>query len=328
MAASARLLRVSALAALAAACSSTLRPIIGVLTLPNDLPPSLSQFTSYFPSSYAQWLASGGARVAAVPYDAPAAQTQQLLSHLNGAVFTGGAASFFNGDGTLTQYAATAKLLLDESLAAAARGEVWPLWGTCLGHELALVLAAGPNASVLSGGFDSENLALALAPTPKAATSRLWGGAPPEILAWLTDPSENNTINLHTQGVTPENFAGSSLAATFDVLSTNEDRAGRTFVSSTEAKGAPIYTVQFHPEKPAFEYYPAYAIPHTDHAIHANAWCARFFVNESRRNSRGFASVDDENAALVYNTAPIFTAADPNATLQVWEQIYAFWGGF
>lgn len=322
-------LRAAALTALAAgACSSTLRPVIGVLSLPNDLPPSLSQYTSYFPASYAQWLESGGARVAAVRFDAPAAQTQQLLSSLNGVVLTGGGAAFFNADGSLTQYAATAKLLLDESLAAAARGEVWPLWGTCLGHELALVLASGPNRSVLTGGFDSENLALALSPTPEAAASRLWGSAPPEVWAWLTDADENNTINLHTQGVTPEDFAGSSLADSFAVLSTNEDRAGRTFVSSTEAKNAPIYTVQFHPEKPAFEYYPAYAIPHTDHAIHANGWTARFFVNESRRNSRAFATAADENAALVYNIAPIFTAADPNPKLQVWENIYAFWGGF
>jgi gamma-glutamyl hydrolase len=322
-------LRAAALSALlAGASSSTLRPIIGVLTLPNDLPPSLSQYTSYFPSSYASWLASGGARVAAVRFDAPAAETRQLLSSLNGAVLTGGGAAFFADDGSLTPYAATAQLLLDESLAAASRGETWPLWGTCLGHELALVLAAGPNRSVLSAGFDSENLALALTPTPAAATSRLWGSAPPEVWRWLTDPAENNTINLHVQGVTPEDFDGSALSRSFVSLSTNVDRAGREFVSSAEAKDAPIYTTQFHPEKPAYEFYPGYAIPHSDHAIHANAWTARFFVNESRKNSRSFATVEDENAALIYGTPPIFTAADPNPKLQVWEQIYAFWGGF
>ena len=294
------LLSSSAGGAGAGGAGGSLRPIIGVLTLPNDLPPSQASLASYFPASYASWLESGGA------------------------------AAFFAGDGSLTPYAATAALLVAEARAAAAAGEVWPLWGTCLGHELALVLAAGPNRSVLSAGFDAEDLPLALAPAPGGAAqrSRLWGSAPPDVWRAMTDAALNVTMNLHTQGVTPADFAGSALAGSWDALTTNVDRAGREFVSSAEARDAAIYTTQFHPEKPAYEYYPGYAIPHSDAAIHANGWCARFFVNESRRNARAFATVAEENAALVYNYAPIFTAADPDPKLQVWEQIYGFWGGF
>ena len=305
--------------------ATTARPIIGVLTLPNDLPPALSTYSSYFLASYVKWLESGGARVAPIRYDGPPAETRALLASLNGALLTGGAAAFYDAGGALTQYAATAALILDESLRAAERGETWPVWGTCLGHELLLLLAAGPNASVLTGGFDSEDLPLALQPAPAATASRLWGSAPPEVWQWLT--SEPITANFHTMGITPEDFAGSAaLAGSFDILSTNVDRAGRPFVSSAEHKSAPIYTAQFHAEKPAYEFTTLYSsIAHSDHAIHANGWAARFLVNESRKNGRAFASSDDENDALVYNTATIFTAP---SIKPIWEQVYAFWGGF
>ena len=39
---------------------------------------------SYFPASYVKWLESGGARVVAIPYDAPLATTAALLKQING----------------------------------------------------------------------------------------------------------------------------------------------------------------------------------------------------------------------------------------------------
>jgi len=227
---------------------------------------------------------------------------------------------------TLTPYATTAQLILNESLGAAARGEWWPVWGTCLGHELLLVLAAGPNGAVLGQGFDSEDLQLALAPAPSAASSRLWGTiAAEEPAAWTWLTSENITENLHVQGVEPSAFAANAaLAASYALLTTNVDRKGRSFVSSFEGKLAPVYGSQFHPEKPAWEWTADYAIPHTYHAVTANNALARFLVNEARRNSRAFASRAAMLAALLGNTAPFFTAGLEDATLRKWEAVYVF----
>lgn len=49
-------------------------------------------------------------------------------------------AAFFTKAGDLTQYATTAQAIFQESVNAAASGETWPLWGTCLGFELINVL--------------------------------------------------------------------------------------------------------------------------------------------------------------------------------------------
>jgi gamma-glutamyl hydrolase len=39
--------------------------------------------------------------------------------------------------------------------------------------------------------------------------------------------------------------------STWDILSTNEDRRGWTFVSSMESKKHPFYATQYHPERNA-----------------------------------------------------------------------------
>ena len=52
------------------------------------------------------------------------------------ALFTGGGADFVFKNGSLTPFTQTAALIFNESVSAAANGEVWPLWGTCLGFEL------------------------------------------------------------------------------------------------------------------------------------------------------------------------------------------------
>ncbi len=44
------------------------------------------------------------------------------------ALFTGGGASFQNKNFSLTHYATTAQLVFNTSVAAAAKGETWPVW--------------------------------------------------------------------------------------------------------------------------------------------------------------------------------------------------------
>ena len=222
------------------------RPIIGILTLPNDVDTSLGH--SYFPASYVKFIEGAGGRAVPIPYDQPLATTQALLKSLNGALFTGGSASFYNKNGSLTVFSKTANAVFQESVAAAAAGEVWPLWGTCLGHELISFLASNYSETVLTSGWDSENITLPIAWEAAAASSRLYGDVPEvrDIFA-----SRAVALNAHQQGVSPASFAAApALAGRFTVLGTSKDRAGKTFVAAMEGK-APlnIYTTQYHSEK-------------------------------------------------------------------------------
>ena len=152
---------------------------------------------------------------------------------------------------------------------AAAGGETLPLWGTCLGFELTSFLASGLNPAVPTGPFDAENLTIALNFTDAAAGSRLWGNAPASVVAALS--SSPSTINMHRQGVTPEQFQ-LPLLQRLRVLSTNTDRAGRAFVSSAEGVSLPVFITQFHPEKVVYEWTLAEPIPHDYPSIAANSY--------------------------------------------------------
>lgn len=316
------------LSALALArAASTTRPIIGILTMPNTDFSAHPRNASFFPASYAKFLESGGARVVPIPFDLPAPALAALLRNINGALFTGGAAAFFDAAGAPTPYARAGAAIYAEVRRAAAAGESWPLWGTCLGHELVAVVAAGAAdaaASPLARGFDADNLTLPVAFTPAAGASRLWGGGAAARAAAAAFAG-GLAYNSHTQGLAPAAFAAApQLARDFVITGVSADRAGREFVATMEGRALPVFTTQWHPEKPAYEWNdPALNdIPHTLEAVTANAWPALFFAQQARGNARAFASPAEENAALIYNTAPDFAPA--RGETEIFEQIYFF----
>lgn len=117
-----------------------------------------------------------------------------------------------------------------------------------MGFQLLSILIANDSSVLCENCFDSYNLPLPLDFTPSASTSRLYGNAPNDILKNFA--SENITINLHHDGVTPSTYQNNpKLSAFVDLLSTNVDRKGNIFGSSFEAKKFPIYATQYHPER-------------------------------------------------------------------------------
>ena len=281
-----------------------------------------NKFPSHpLPRSYTKWLESAGARVVPIPFDLPAASLTTLLGQINGALFTGGSASFFNTDGSLTQYATTASAIYDEAVAAHAAGETWPLWGTCLGFELIGVLGAKLDRTVLTAGWDAENISLPVYwRSPAANTSTIWGGsgavrdsfAPPSSLA----------MNAHTSAIAPKAFdANAALSSTFTALASSFDRGGNEFVAAMEGQnGLPIYATQWHPEKSLFEWFTPSDINHSREAIVGNAVPAVAFVEQARQNKRAFADPDEEAAALIYNYQPVYTGL----TGSMFDQCYFF----
>lgn len=297
-------------------------PVIGILSLPNY---SSHAGRSYFAASYVKWLESAGARVVPVPYTMAEGELKALLGKLNGVLFTGGGTDFAYDNHTLTPFAATAQLIVDEVKTAAAQGETFPLWGTCLGFELINFLLSGPTfvPPVLVTGFDSENLPLPLNFTSQAASSRLFSW----VRTWYGDTvyatlaSQYVTMNNHQSGVPPAAFlANVELKSTLSMLSTNVDRNGKPFVSMVEGTNLPVYATQWHPEKNMFEWDQLENIPHTTAAVVAAMAPAQFFVNEARKNNRTFGSLQELQDALIYNYPVVYTGkADPS-----FQQSYFF----
>eukprot|EP00299_Pterocystis_sp_00344_P010790 c4914_g1_i1.p1 GENE.c4914_g1_i1~~c4914_g1_i1.p1 ORF type:complete len:338 (+),score=79.95 c4914_g1_i1:26-1015(+) len=291
---------------------STTTPIIGVLSVPLENSDCITALkdanfdaqvspTSCFHSVYVKWLESSGARVVPIRYDSSQKQLDDIFDSVNGVLFTGGETVITNLG---SQYMQTAGYLLNKTVEANVRGDYVPLWGTCMGLQTLSILAA-QNASVLTtSAFDSEDIMLPLNFTADAPQSRMFGGLPFTEYQWLE--VESLTTNMHHDGVQPSVFhANAQLDGFFSILATNMDRKGLEFVSAMEGKKFPVYAVQFHPERPQFEWIVNNDfINHDAHAIETMQSLGNFFVSEARRNNHAFSSADAEANALIYNYRP------------------------
>ena len=113
--------------------------------------------------------------------------------------------------------------------------DYFPIWGTCLGFETLNVIEAGENPDILTKGYKAQDVSLALDFQEDSKKTRLFKGAPEEILQALK--TEKITYNHHQAGVSPQTYSTeNSLGSFFDIISTNEDSEGNTFISTVEGK--------------------------------------------------------------------------------------------
>ncbi|XP_043238866.1 gamma-glutamyl hydrolase-like isoform X2 [Amphibalanus amphitrite] len=288
------------------------RPIIGIVSqeLPGSLQRAFGNHTSYIAASYVKYWQSAGARVVPILINQPDEYYQELFHNLNGLVFPGGSAKL--GD---SGYYRAAKVLWD--MAAAQPDDVFPIWGTCLGFELLTYLELdGRHLADCS----SSNQALPLDFTPDGTSSRMFSGASQQLLDIFS--TQNVTVNFHKYCVSPETYR-SSLASDYRLIATNRDWNGQEFVSAFEHRTRPIYGVQFHPEKNIFEWGEKDnidAIPHWKEAIQASQYLANFFIDEVRKNTHRYQSVEQEKADLIYQYSPVYSGD----TDSVFDQVYLF----
>jgi gamma-glutamyl hydrolase len=288
----------SAVVVVALGAAENTRPIIGVLTQPAT--GALAKYgASYIAAGYVKWLESAGARVVPIHHTLAEADVETLVRRLNGVLFPGGGVEFAG------HYWAVVTTIVRTVRALNTAGVHMPLWGTCLGFE-ELVCAIAEDAACLDTGLDSEDLLIPLDVTPVARKSKLFATATNDVFGILS--TENTTHNNHVCGIATKRFENNKkLMAFFDVLSTNNDRRGFNFVSTIESKTMPIYGLQWHPEKVPFEWGPAW-INHSGRSVLANGWTAQFFVSEARKNANKFPDAKTEEASLIYNWQPVYTA--------------------
>ena len=307
------------------------RPVIGVLSVPlaGDAAPCVTAAAavgaaanaSCFTAFYFRWLEAAGARALILPYNAGPALLATLLDGVNGVLLTGGeldqAGLAFDAP-----YMVAAQQVLDVAKAKTDAGVFFPVHGTCQGMQV-ISLLASQNASILSyNAFDAENISLPLLISWDGHhASRIFSAntAPADVVGVLM--GENVTLNLHHDGVVPDAFnADPRLSRDYVLASINLDRRGKAFCSTIESCNYPVTATQWHPERPAFEWREGLGINHGEDSVAANAYVAKFFVGDARRNNQSFAGADGLALLQKYSvfSYPVFGDADAWETGYQW----------
>uniref|UniRef100_A0A1A7YS48 folate gamma-glutamyl hydrolase n=1 Tax=Iconisemion striatum TaxID=60296 RepID=A0A1A7YS48_9TELE len=272
------------------------RPIIAVLAQENLPDDPFARGSSYIAASYVKFLESAGARVVPIRINRTEEEYTKLFYSVNGLLLPGG-----DVDLQTSQFGRVTRIFYNLALRANDAGDYFPIWGTCQGFQQLSVLTAKKNLLTLT---NTKAVALPLALTPAAQSSRLFRGFPRDLLRSLS--GENITPNFHSWSLSMQNYSrNAKLKRFYKVLSTNSD-GEKEFISTMEAYRYPFYAVQWHPEKSQFEWIDKPGMVHTTSAIRTSFYTASFFVSEAMKSRHRFSSPAEEGKALIYNFSPVY----------------------
>ncbi|GAX73090.1 hypothetical protein CEUSTIGMA_g543.t1 [Chlamydomonas eustigma] len=261
---------------------------------------------SYIAAGFVKWVEAAGARAVPIRFYATDQELARLFKSINGLIFPGGLTWLWLD----APYVITARKIFNMAVKANLNGDIFPIWGTCLGFQLLHILPSNVSRNVLLVETDSVSHATTLELNHDADSSRMFGGLASDLKKKLPDSSYNLTIENHEYGLLPDMYHRYPvLSEWYTVLSTTKDRNGTEYISSMEGKKYPFFGTQWHPEKPPYEF-GIPEIPHTLDAIRVSQHTANVFVDIARYSAHRPESHEEEMNMVIYGTPPTFVARD------------------
>jgi len=208
---------------------------IGVLMMVNPGKPTYA----YVRTSVLQWLESAGLEIVLIPPTITGLEAAAYFEHVNGL--------YLHPDwADDPAYLRLVRTFLTMAVAAAAKGDYFPVWGTCLGYELMIQHVGGLKwLEKFDARRFSKRTRLHLRATPEE--SRLLSHASAAQLDHLTHTF--GPFFDHDYGLSVGRFMrNKALKGAFRILSTSHDRAGKEYISMVDGRRLPFYGTQFHPD--------------------------------------------------------------------------------
>jgi gamma-glutamyl hydrolase len=118
-------------------------PVIGVYTQIDeyDDPSTKEYLSTYISAAYVKFIWMSGAQVVPIYAFSNQSDIEAILRKVNGVLFTGGA-----GEDEIhinNRWVKNANFILGFAMSENKKGNVFPIWGTCLGLELLSYLTSG-----------------------------------------------------------------------------------------------------------------------------------------------------------------------------------------
>lgn len=136
--------------------------------------------------------------------------------------------------------------------------------------------------------------------------------------------TKNLTYNHHSKCLTAASLERApQLKEFYKPLAYSRDKLGKEFIAIFEANQFPFYGVQFHPEKPSFEFIVKRgqkSIVHSRDAIAVSRYFGDFFVRSAQLSNHRAADTEELKLELIYAHSPMYTALKRD----MYEQRYLF----
>ena len=289
------------------------RPVIGILTVPNqgDYP---FPGTSFLSASYVKWVESAGARVVPLLIDLPLPSLLSTAKQFNGLLFPGGAVAEYNSTtGTVTEYSEKLCALYEMVKGENERGEWYPLWGTCLGMQM-LHFCEVRGKDTIGWSPNAPARGEVVSVTEEAYSSRLFNNpVGRRVLASLA--AFPIAYFSHNYSISPSLYSlHPHLRSCFTPLAVSVTSSAQPFISLVASPKYPIFASQFHPEVNLFDWHGKYRLDRRREGGEMAKYLAIMFVREARK-TQGRMTEEELGKRVVENWKKYHW---PNGTSEVY----------
>ncbi|KAL7676311.1 hypothetical protein ACOME3_002567 [Neoechinorhynchus agilis] len=207
--------------------------------------PELTSY-SYIAASYVRYIESAGGIALLIRLKKDDDYYKHIFENIHGVLVPGGGACIEK-----SEYARVSKIFYHLAIEANEKGIVFPIMGICLGFEQLLYLASDKNPLSRCRGLDYNT---SLIKAEDWDNCQMLKNLPVELESKIL--SEDICYNNHQYCVRMETYENDkSLKNTFRVGAMSKDKdKKRSYIAFAEARNWPFYAIQWHPEKPLFEW--------------------------------------------------------------------------
>lgn len=215
-----------------------------------------------------------------------------LLPKLNGVLFPGGGEAI-NINNLWTK---NADYIVKYAMNENKKGNVFPIWSTCLGWELMAYLTSGYDSKILSSVRGEQ-----------AVINRISIKNPGYLFSDIPTSVKNSLENgvgivyfNHLYAVSSSYPTTNEVFRNFwNIAATSTSSFNEQFISAAEAKEYPFYGVQFHPEKNLYEW--KVNADRSENGAQIVQILSNKFVEKARANKNSFSTPEEFYKTSIYS---------------------------